>query len=278
MSLDRAADTGRIASLAMYRDPPAIAAATRAFWGWIAAALRTSGLGDVPERLDETTAHDAAWRSPRLLLAQTCGYPLVTRLRDTVRLVATPAYDHHGCHGAMNGSFLVVRADAAASTLAEWRGTVAAINDPASNSGMNLLRHAIAPHAIGGRFFGRVIETGSHMASIAMVAQGRADIAAIDCVTYGNLARFAPETVSGVRVLAETAKTPGLPFITRADASDAEVAALKDALRAFAQDPETAPLRETLGLSGFEFLALSDYDAVLAIEAEAIALGYPALA
>lgn len=278
MSLDRASETVRIASLAMYRDPPAIAAATRAFWGWIAAALRSGGLSDVPEQLDETTAHDAAWRNPHLLLAQTCGYPLVTQLRDSVRLVATPAYDHPGCHGAMNGSFLVVRADAAASTLADWRGTIAAINDPASNSGMNLLRHSAAPLSGGGRFFSRIVESGSHLSSIAMVAQCRADIAAIDCVTYGNLARFAPERVSMVKVLAETVKTPGLPLITRADTSDAELAALRNALLAFMQTPETAVLRRTLGLSGFEILPMSAYDAVLAIETEAITLGYPELA
>jgi ABC-type phosphate/phosphonate transport system substrate-binding protein len=278
VSIDAAPDALRIASLAMYRDPPEIAAATRAFWAWLRETLRGSGVSDVPEQLDETITHNAAWHDLRLLIAQTCGYPLAVQLRGNVRIIATPAYDHPGCQGALNGSFVIVRADAPGITVADWRGTVAAINDPASNSGMNLLRHTIAPHGIGGRFFSRVIESGGHVASIVMVAQGQADIAAIDCVTYGNLARFAPEAVSGVRVLAETAKTPGLPFITRAEASDAEVEALRDALLAFAQAPETADVRQTLGLSGFEVLPLSAYDAVLAIEAEAIALGYLTLA
>lgn len=277
VSIDRA-DHPRIASLAMYRDPPAISAATRAVWAYLRTALRGAGLPDVPEQLDETIAHAAAWRDPRLMIAQTCGYPLAVQLRGQVRILATPAYDHPGCHGAMNGSFVIVRADAPGTSVADWRGGVAAINDPASNSGMNLLRRTIAPHALGGHFFGQVHESGSHLASIAMVAQGQADIAAIDCVTYGNLARFAPETVSAVRVLAETVKTPGLPFITRAAASDAEVSVLRDALLAFARDPETAPLRRTLGLTGFEVLPRHAYDAVLAIEAEAIALGYPKLA
>ena len=262
----------------MYRDPPVIADATRGLWAFVRERLRAAGMADVPDALDETVAHDAAWCDPRLLLAQTCGYPLATRLAGRVRVVATPVYDHPGCQGALNGSFVIVRADAAFANLAELRGQVAAINDRTSNSGMNLLRHTIAPHAMGGRFFARVVESGSHRASLALVASGAADVAAIDCVTFGNLARFAPEAVAGVRILAETAKTPGLPLITRADASADAVEALRRALLAFADEPAAAPLRDVLGLSGFAVLPDGTYDAVLALEREAVALGYPVLA
>lgn len=268
----------RLASLAMYRDPPVIAEATRGLWAYLRARLQAAGLADVPEALDEAVAHDAAWLDSRLLLAQTCGYPFATRLQGRVRMVATPVYDHPGCAGPLNGSFVVVRADAGVSSVAALRGGVAAINDWTSNSGMNLLRHTVAPHAVEGRFFGRVVESGGHRASLALLARGEADVAAIDCVTFGNLARFAPELVSGVRVLMETAKTPGLPLITRAATSDAEVESLRAALQAFAQDPAAAPLRDQLGLRGFEILAENAYAAVLDIEQAAFALGYPALA
>jgi len=261
----------------MYRDPPVVADATRGLWALVRDALRAAGLADVPEGLDEDIAHDAAWRDPRLLLAQTCGYPFMAQLQGRVRLVATPVYRHPGCEGVLNGSFVIVRKDAAVSALPELRGQVAAINDPGSNSGMNLLRHTVAPHASEGRFFARVVESGSHRASIAMVARGEADVAAVDCVTFGNLARFAPDLVAGVRILAETAKTPGLPLITRADASDAELALLRGALSDFAADPAAAPVRAVLGLDGFVVLPESAYDAVTALQCEAAALGYPVL-
>jgi ABC-type phosphate/phosphonate transport system substrate-binding protein len=267
----------RLASLAMYRDPPEIAEATRGLWAYLREHLRAAGLAGVPDALDESMAHDAAWRDPRLLLAQTCGYPLMTRLAGQVRVVATPIYDHPGCEGAYSGSFVIVRADAAVASVADLRGSVAAINDGASNSGMNLLRHTVARHAAGGQFFARVAQSGSHRASIALVAQGEADVAAIDCVTFGNLARFAPEAVAGVRILAETAKTPGLPLITRAAASTDEVALLRAALNDFAHDPATAPLRDVLGLEGFTELAGSAYDSILTLEREAAVLGYPVL-
>jgi ABC-type phosphate/phosphonate transport system substrate-binding protein len=261
----------------MYRDPPVIAEATRALWAYLRDRLGAAGLADVPARLDEDIAHDAAWRDPRLLLAQTCGYPLATELAGRVRVVATPVYDHPGSEGPLNGSFVIVGADAAVSSVAALRGGVAAINDRGSNSGMNLLRHTIAPHAEGGRYFTRVLESGSHRASLDLVARGEADVAAIDCVTFGNLARFAPDTVAGVRILAETAKTPGLPLITHLAASDETVGILRAALQDLSRDPAAAALRGTLGLSGFEWLPESAYDAVLEIERAAQALGYPVL-
>ena len=268
----------RLASLAMYRDPPAIAEATRGLWAYLREHLRAAGMADVPAALDENIAHDAAWGDPWLLLAQTCGYPLMTRLQGQVRVVATPVYSHPGCEGALSGSFLIVRADAVVSSIAELRGGVAAINDWASNTGMNLLRRTIAPHAVEGRFFAHITNSGSHRASLAMVARGEADVAAIDCVTFGNLARFAPEMVAGLHILVETAKTPGLPLITRTTAGADEIALLRAALGDFAQDPAAAPLRDTLGLTGFAVLAQSAYDGVLALEREAAALGYPVLA
>jgi ABC-type phosphate/phosphonate transport system substrate-binding protein len=216
-------------------------------------------------------------RRPRSC-GRTYGYPFVKRLRGQVRLVATPIYDRPGCVGALGGSFIVVRADEPAKSVADVAGRRAAINYPTSNSGYNLLRATVAPYAAGRPFFSHVVETGGHGASIAAVVTGAADLAAIDCVTWGNVERYAPERVSGLCVLAETPKTPGLPLITRAAASDAEVAALRQALDRAVADPALREACATLGLRGFAALTDDDYEVVADLEREAIALGYPAVA
>jgi ABC-type phosphate/phosphonate transport system substrate-binding protein len=262
----------------MYVDPPPLRRATRMLWAHIRDSLRAAGLDKVPEVADETLALEDAWLHPGLLLAQTCGYPFATRLRGHVRLVATPCYDHPGCSGPISGSFLIVRADESAASLADLAGRRAAINYRTSNSGHNLLRAATAPFAQGEPFFAQVVETGGHGASIAALAAGAADVAAIDCVTWGNFARFAPERVAALRILGETPKTPGLPLITRGDASDAEVALLRAALDQAAADPALAEPRAILGLNGFATLTDADYDAVLQLERDAITLGYPVIA
>jgi ABC-type phosphate/phosphonate transport system substrate-binding protein len=262
----------------MYVDPPAVRKATRQLWAHLRDSLRSAGLFGVPDMLDETVLHDAAWLDPDLLLAQTCGYPFVTRLRGQVRLVATPCYDYPGCDGALSGSFIVVRLDDPAKSVADLTGCRAAINDPSSNSGYNLLRATVAPHAHGRPFFSDVVETGGHSASLVAVLEGAADVAAIDCVTLGIVRRHAPERFNGLRILAETPKTPGLPLITRAAASDAEVTTLRTALDRAMTDPAMNDTFAMLGIGGFATLTLADYDSVLQIERDAIALDYPIIA
>ena len=268
----------RLASLAMYVSPPPIAEATQALWRFLRDEFRAAGLADVPEHLDDEVRYDQAWTHPDLLLAQTCGYPYVKHLRGKVRLVASPIYDHAGCDGPLKCSMIIVNKASAAATLEDLRGKRAAINEPDSKSGVNLFRAMVAPLSENGRFFSSVIETGGHRASIDAVTDGAADIAAIDCVTYGNTLRFDPGRLAGVRVLMETVRGPGLPFITRIDAPDEEVKILRRALQAAIDAPSLAAVRDTLSLRGIAILSDADYQPLADLEAEARRLGYPVIA
>ncbi|SER69976.1 PhnD/SsuA/transferrin family substrate-binding protein [Rhizobium sp. NFR03] len=264
----------RVASLAMYANPAPVAAATAKLWDYLRDKLRAEGLAEVPQALS-TLPYDEAWLRPELLLAQTCGFPFVSRLRGKVRLVATPVYRYPGCDGPDMRSFLIVRSDSAATALIDLRGARAAVNQPDSNSGANLFRAMIAPLAIDGRFFGAFIETGSHVASIDAVREGAADIASIDCITYANILRFDPRRLSGIRVLGETVKGPGLPLITRLSASDEEIALLRRVLDAAATDAALEGVRDHLGLVRFARLQDADYEPLAALADGARALGYP---
>ena len=267
----------QIASLAMYVSPEPVAQATETLWRFLRDFLRREGLAGVPDTLDRELAHDEAWLRPNLLLAQTCGFPYATKLRGQVRMVATPCYNYPGCDGPLMRSFVIARKSAAIEQLEGLRGMTAAINSPDSNSGMNLFRAAIAPIAGGPDFFGRVIQTGGHVASIEAVAEGSADCAAIDCITYGHIERFAPERLEDIAVIAQTSAGPGLPLITRDDASDRDLDVLRSGLDAVLAEPSLRDARETLALIGFRQLGDRDYDALLALEADAARLGYPRL-
>lgn len=268
----------RLASLAMYTTPAPIAAATDMLWAFIGDQLRQRGLAEVPESLDKTVVYDQAWLRPDLLLAQTCGFPYVKKLRGHVRLVATPVYDLPGCDGPLNRSKIVVARASAAASLEDLRGSIAAINEPGSNSGSNLFRAAVAPLAKEGRFFGTVIETGGHLASIDAVASGRADVAAIDCVTFGNTLRFDPDRIADIRVLTETPDGPGLPFITSAQTTDEELALMRQVLNEAAITTALADARDTLSLRRFEILPDSAYERLADLERRAVSLGYPIVA
>ena len=236
-------------------DFPEVRRATDALWGGI--ARRVEG---APAALTRGRDLDAVWTDPGLLLAQTCGYPLVTALKGRVSLVATPRYVAAGCEGARYRSAIVVRADDGARGLADVRGRRCAVNSLDSNSGMNLLRGAVSDLCDAGtRFFGGMVLTGAHAASLRAVAQGEADVAAIDCVTWALLGRVRPAAVAGLRVLGWSAASPGLPLIT---AMGGDVAGLRAALEAVAVDPGLAWAREALLLEGFSVLPADAYDVI----------------
>lgn len=264
----------RLASIAMYTAPEPLAEAVSQLWGFLRDTLKAAGLTDVPDGLDPDMVYHEAWLDPRLLLSQTCGFPYVNRLRDRVRLVATPAYGFPGCDGANMCSFIVVRDDFQVHRLADLRGAKAAINSPDSNSGANLFRASVAPLATKGHFFAEVIETGSHHGSLVAVAAERADVAAIDCITFANFRRFKPDVLQGIRILAQTMTGPGLPFITRPDASDGEVAVMREAFSKSLEEPSLADARAVLGLIGFEYLTPADYEPLRLAATKARALGF----
>lgn len=264
-------------ALRMY-DLPELRGATDSLAAGLLAALRRAGFDDLPDGLDRELDYKSQWTEPDLLLAQTCGYPLATFLQGRVRYLATPAYDAPFCEGFDYRSLLVVREGDAARSLEDLRGRRAAINQPYSQSGYNTLRHAVAPLAREGRFFAEVIETGGHLGSAAAVAEGRADLAALDAVTHALLQRHRPAALAGLRVIGATAPAPNLPFITRLASSDEEVRRLRGALAEVVADPALAEARAALLLKDIAALPDGAYDRILAMEAEAARQGYARVA
>ena len=238
--------------------------------------LRSRAQGiEAPEQLARDVDLPALWRSPNLLFAQTCGYPYVKDLRDSVALIATPEYAFAGCEGAQHRSFVVCRAADARRSLESFRGAVAAVNGWDSNTGMNLFRATIAPVAGRAPFFASVVVTGSHLASLEAVADGRADLAAIDCVTYGLVKRLRTGLIDRTAIVAESPLSPGLPFIAAAGLPDRTVAAVRNALFAALADPGLAGSLDALGLAGARLTTSADYGRVLEIERDAKSAGYP---
>jgi ABC-type phosphate/phosphonate transport system substrate-binding protein len=261
----------RIAALPMYNVTPALTAGWRAL---LAEVLKAVDPHASP--IDPDDDLHTLWRRPDLLISQTCGYPLVSGLQRHVQLIATPQFDAPGCAGADYSSMLITRANAPFDSLDACRGARAAYNQDDSNSGMNVFRRAIAPLAKDGRFFSEVIRTGSHLGSLRAVAENRADVAAIDCITFAFVCDELPEIAQQVRRIGWTAASPGLPLIAANDVPQSMVESLRAALdNALASQPMRA---KRLRLKGFARLSLSDYARITQMENEARALGYPRLA
>lgn len=234
-----------IALLPMY-DRPETQPTNDALWHGV-----RDRLGHGPAELSRGMDFWDAWQSPDLILAQTCGYPYRARLHGKVTLVVTPVHDLPDCPRGYYFSALVVRRNDPRRKMQDFSDAVLAYNNGLSQSGW------AAPQNHAGTLgftFTRTLETGGHGASALAVADGQADIAALDAITWAMMQRY--DAVTGaLRVLEHTAPTPALPYIT-AIGNDSAVlrAALSDAIASLSPDQ-----RETLGLHGVEEVPAARY-------------------
>jgi ABC-type phosphate/phosphonate transport system substrate-binding protein len=263
-----------IASLPMYALPQ-VAAATDAWWQGLARALRAEGIANVPDRLDLSGNRLAHWASPDLLLSQSCGYPLRHDFAGYLRPVATPCYRAPGCAGPTYQSVIVVAEADPAASMEDLFVRRAVINGWDSQSGMSALRAVAAPHHRDGRFFADVAVTGNHWASMAAIREGRADVAAIDCVTYALTARHAPDLVEDLRILTTSPSVPALPYVTAISRDDETVARLRAGLRQAVDDPSLSAVRDDLLIEDFAILETADYEPIDVMERQAAERGYP---
>ncbi len=268
--------TGRIASLAMY-DRPELRAANDALWAAIAARLGDYGVEAVPADLERGRPLDSIWASSDLLLAQCCGFPLVTTYRNRLRVVAIPRYNAPDCQGATHHSVIVTRRGDPAASLADLRMRRAALNGWESNTGHNLFRSVIAPLAAGEAFFSEIAVTGSHEMTARFIADDLADVGAIDVVSYTHLRRYNPLLAAKLRILASTPSSPNLPLVTSIATSLADLSALRRALSDVVLDVRLAGARRTLLLEGFDVAGSDTYAPVTGFHEGAAKLGYPIL-
>lgn len=197
-----------IASLGMY-DRAETARANDTLWALIRDRLRARG-HQAPDALSRGAgAYWLAWQAPDLVFSQTCGFPYRARLHGTVTLVGTPDYGVEGCNPGYYCSVFVARAGDNREHLSDFSGTAFAFNEDLSQSGWAAPQNHAILHGIA---LPPAVRTGGHLNSAKAVAEGRADIAALDAVTWAMLQRWEPFAKS-LREVARTAPTPGLPYI-----------------------------------------------------------------
>lgn len=192
-----------------------------------------------PDELDLATL----WRHPKLLLGQTCWGPMkATRLADHVHVVSQPDYsDMPGGLGTSYSSAIVARGtgpgvlppqDGRAHLPLDQiaRGRLA-FNERHSLSGFIALSEDLSNAGAKLLDTDRLVETSGHRNSIRAVADGRADLAAIDCRSWALAQRFEP-AAAGLTVVGWTRRRLGLPYIASRSFDQNILDALREALRA----------------------------------------------
>ena len=238
-----------LASLAMYARPE-LQSANDALWGSISHALRKQGY-DAPEALSAGGFGYDFWENPNLLFSQTCGYPFRSRLYKTAHLIGAADYGLPGCPAGYYHSVILAHQGSGLTQLADLENKKLAFNDTHSQSGYHGPLAFLRSKNVAVR---ADLETGSHWNSAKAVAEGQADCAAVDAITWRFMQQYDAFT-SELTEIARTPNVPGLPFITQMPDM---VAPLRNALHEALSTNQTAA--STLGIKAFVDFDLKTYD------------------
>ena len=236
-------------------DWPELEAANNAFWLVIRDHFREAGF-DAPEYLLRGGEGADNWLKDNMLFSQTCGYPFATQLIGKVHLLGTPHYDVEGCDGPTYSSAIIVRADDERERLSDFKSSRFAFNSPDSLSGFRCLSPLIGSPE---NWFNILVESGAHRVSGSMVADDRADVAALDAVCWNYFQRFEPDAAARLRVLRWTPKLPSLPYITAGTFGPDDVRRMQIALQKAVNRSRESGGESALGICGMSVVAEQDY-------------------
>jgi ABC-type phosphate/phosphonate transport system substrate-binding protein len=198
-----------IASLGMY-DRPETQLANDRLWANIRDGLRAKGVAAPNALTRGEHAYWDAWLSPDLVFSQTCGFPYRAKLHGRVTLIGTPDYGLPGCPPGHYYSVFVARKADSRQGLEEFSGACFAFNEELSQSGWAAPQNHAAAE---GLHFPPSLRTGGHRLSALAVSEGRADIAAIDALTWEMLTKWEPWTTTLKEVGRTAPSTPVLPYV-----------------------------------------------------------------
>lgn len=179
----------------------------------------------------------------------TGGYiDLERRAPGSVEVLAAPLLDGRPTYE----SVVIVPASSAARSLAELAGARFAFTDELSFSGHAYVRRAIADLGRDPeRFFGSTIYTQNHDRSIAAVASGLVDGAAVHGFVLEHLLRSDPALRSRVRVLHRSPAFGAMPLVVSTRLDPGLRARVRDVLLALSDDAEGVAALRALEIDGF---------------------------
>ena len=177
---------------------------------------------------------DLDYATAELALSMSCWGPINAGLMPPVRILAQLDYTGVlGGQGAYYRSAIITRGQgrrlpppASGPLIPRLTGRFA-FNEIGSRSGLIALAEdmGLTPQSLAQTG----LQTGAHLGSLRAVASGRADFAAIDCMTLHILEKFEP-ACGQIDIIGWTAPRLGLPYICNPKLPDNVAAELSSAL------------------------------------------------
>jgi ABC-type phosphate/phosphonate transport system substrate-binding protein len=264
-------DMSLVANARMYAVTPAVAAAWRALFDWVA---RESGvsLGTIDHAAPAPL--EALWARDDLGAAFMCGFPFALSARKPSLLAAlVPSPARYG-ERPQYCTDLIVRADSGFERLRDTFGGRIGWTVGHSQSGYNAVRHHLLGRPEARYQWVGPLVTPRRVIEAALA--GEIDVGPLDSYVHDLLRRHDPETASRLRVLESTAMTPIPPLIAAPAVDAATVSRLRQALLSCSAAPGMRATLEELLLARFEPIDAAAYDVLSKWAGEADAGGVPA--
>ncbi len=207
-----------------------------------------------------------------------CSLPY-TRLADSpdhpVELMAAPIL--HGERYQQQPIYfsdVIVRSDSAYIRFDDLHGCTWAYNQRTSHSGWSIVCYSLLQRGKTLAHFGRLVETGSHQRSLALVLEGLADAAAIDSQVLDAFFIQQSELATSLRVIDTFGPSPIPPVAIDRTVDPDLKRRIQDILLTLHNDPLAASALHKGAIERFVPVCDSDYDPIRKINREVLSFPY----
>jgi phosphonate transport system substrate-binding protein len=189
-------------------------------------------------------------------MAFLCGR-VYTQHSDSLELLVAPVMaGERYQHRPIYFSDVIVPVQSSFQHVADLRGARWAYNEPNSFSGYVAVLDYLVALCEDMNYFQTWIETGSHVAALQQVAEGRVDGAAIDSIVLAAVLRGEPALRERIRTIASIGPSPVPPIVVRRDLPQALRTQLYEALIALHEDAEGRAILASATIE--RFVAVTD--------------------
>jgi phosphonate transport system substrate-binding protein len=169
---------------------------------------------------------------------------------------------------------VIVRQDHPARVFEDLRGRGWAYNDAASHSGYNVVRHHLLALGETAGYFGRVVASGSHQNSIAMLLAGEIDASGIDSTVLETELARRPELGAALRTIDVIGPSPIPPVVVARGLEPALRARVRALFLEMGADVEGRAILAEGRTAGFVPVRDADYDPIRQMVRRAEAAGF----
>lgn len=208
-----------------------------------------------------------------------CGLPYIQKAADPaaqLSLLAAPVMA-----GARYGgkpvyfSDIVVHSRRPYRRFTDLRGATWGYNEPNSHSGYTAIRYYLALHGEGGDYFGRVLESGSHEASLQMILDGEIDGSAVDSTVLELEIARRPALAGQIRILDTIGPSSIPPWLANGRLSPEFQLKLQQTFWNMHRDTHGRRILRKARMARFVPVNDSDYDPLRKMTAEAAVVDFP---